>query len=88
MFCNPLVCPHPLKIFDYLKKRTVMLIQSSQPGIDSLKSLIRAEVLRYHTAIDNDRPFSETRKIKKNINKLHQMLLEQEQREFRDFVIS
>jgi hypothetical protein len=56
-----------------------MLIHPSQPGIDSLKSLIRAEVLRYHTAIDNDRPFSETRKIKKHINKLQQLLLKQAQ---------
>jgi hypothetical protein len=55
-----------------------MFIQSSQPGIDSLKSLIRAEVLRYHTAIDNDRPFGETRKIKKHINKLQQQLLKKQ----------
>lgn len=56
-----------------------MLIHSSQPGIDSLKSLIRAEVLRYQTSIDKDRPFGETRKIKKHINKLQQLLLRQEQ---------
>lgn len=55
-----------------------MLIQPSHPGIDSLKSLIRAEVLRYHTAIDNDRPFGEARKIKKHINKLQQLLLKHE----------
>lgn len=58
-----------------------MFIQSSQPGIDSLKSLIRAEVLRYHSAIDKDMPFGETRKIKKHINKLQELLqLQQEQK--------
>lgn len=56
-----------------------MLIQSSQPGIDTLKSLIRTEMLRYEAAIDNDRPFSETRKIKKHISRLQQMLLQQQQ---------
>ena len=56
-----------------------MLVQSSQLNVDSLKSLIKAEVLRYETAIDNDFPFKEARKIKKNIKKLRSLLAQHEQ---------
>jgi hypothetical protein len=56
-----------------------MLVQTSSPDIDTLKSLLRAEMLRYQTAIGNDSPFKEARKIRKNINKLKMMLAQQEQ---------
>ena len=56
-----------------------MLVQPSSPNIDTLKSLLRAEMLRYETAIGNDSPFKEARKIKKNINRLRILLAQQEQ---------
>lgn len=56
-----------------------MSVQTSLPSIDTLKSLLRAEMLRYQIAIGNDSPFKEARKIRKNINKLKTMLLQQEQ---------
>ena len=55
-----------------------MVGHPSQPDIDTLKSLIRTEVLRYQTAINEDAPFKQVRKIKKNINKLRSMLAQQE----------
>jgi hypothetical protein len=56
-----------------------MLVQTSSTDIDTLKSLLRAEMLRYQIAIGNDSPFKEARKIRKNINKLKKLLLQQEQ---------
>jgi hypothetical protein len=52
---------------------------SHHPNADTLKSLIRTEVLRYEKAIYSDYPFKEARKIKKNIKKLKMMLAQQEQ---------
>ena len=56
-----------------------MLVQTSSVDIDTLKSRLRAEMLRYQTAIGNDSPFKEARKIRKNINKLKILLAQQEQ---------
>ena len=56
-----------------------MLVQPSSTNIDNLKSLLKAEMLRYQTAIGNDSPFKEARKIRKNINKLKLLLAQQEQ---------
>jgi len=57
-----------------------MLVQpsSSAASIDTLKSMLKAEMLRYETAIGNDSPFKEARKIKKNINRLRILLAQQE----------
>lgn len=55
-----------------------MLVQTSSTDIDTLKSRLRAEMLRYQTAIGNDSPFKEARKIRKNINKLKMLLAQQE----------
>lgn len=56
-----------------------MLLQTSSIDIDTLKSRLRAEMLRYQIAIGNDSPFKEARKIRKNINKLKLLLAQQEQ---------
>jgi ribosomal protein L29 len=56
-----------------------MLIHPSSPHTDTLKSLLKAEMLRYQSAIGNDSPFREARKIKKNINRLKTLLAQQEQ---------
>jgi hypothetical protein len=56
-----------------------MLVQTSSVDIDTLKSRLRAEMLRYQMAIGNDSPFKEARKIRKNINKLKMLLAQQEQ---------
>lgn len=56
-----------------------MLVQTSSVDIDTLKSLLRAEMLRYQITIGNDSPFKEARKIRKNINKLKMLLAQQEQ---------
>lgn len=56
-----------------------MLVHTSSTNIDTLKSLLKAEMLRYQSAIGNDSPFKEARKIKKNINKLRILLAQQEQ---------
>jgi hypothetical protein len=55
-----------------------MLVKPSSPSIDTLKSLLQAEMLRYETAIGNDSPFKEARRIKKNINRLRVLLAQQE----------
>ena len=56
-----------------------MVVQTSSIDIDTLKSRLRAEMLRYQIAIGNDSPFKEARKIRKNINKLKMLLAQQEQ---------
>ncbi|MGB8195330.1 MAG: hypothetical protein WCF67_25585 [Chitinophagaceae bacterium] len=56
-----------------------MLIQPPTLNADTLKSLLSTEMLRYATAIENDMPFKQTRKIRKNINKLKTLLKSQEQ---------
>ena len=56
-----------------------MLVQPSSTNIDTLKSLLKAEMLRYEIAIGNDSPFKEARKIRKNINRLKGLLAQQEQ---------
>ena len=52
-----------------------MLIQQ-QPtqNIDTLKSMISSEMLRYESVIKTGAPFKEARKIKKHINKLKTLL--------------
>lgn len=56
-----------------------MLVQQLPPqNIDTLKSMIDTEMLRYETAIERDAPFKEVRKIKKHINKLKTLLAKQE----------
>ena len=55
-----------------------MLAQHPQMNADALKSRISYEMLRYRSAIVNDMPFRQTRKIKKNINKLKTLLRAQE----------
>ena len=56
-----------------------MSLQQSQLNVDTLKSLLKTEVLRYEKAIGNDSPFREARKIKKNIKKLTTLLAQHEQ---------
>ena len=56
-----------------------MLVQQPpKQNIDTLKSMISTEMLRYKTAIGRDAPFREARKIKKHINKLKELLAKQE----------
>lgn len=56
-----------------------MLIQQPpQQNIDTLKSMIDTEMLRYETVIEKDAPFKEAWKIKKHINKLKTLLARQE----------
>lgn len=56
-----------------------MLVQQPpNQNIDTLKSMISTEMLRYETAIERDLPFREVRKIKKHINKLKILLARQE----------
>jgi hypothetical protein len=56
-----------------------MLVQQPpRQNIDTLKSMISTEMLRYETAIERDVPFREVRKIKKHINKLKILLARQE----------
>jgi hypothetical protein len=52
--------------------------QPPRQNIDTLKSMISTEMLRYEIAIERDAPFKEARKIKKNINKLKTLLARQE----------
>lgn len=57
-----------------------MLVQQlPKQNIDTLKSMISTEMLRYETAIGKDVPFKEARKIKKHINKLRILLARHEQ---------
>jgi hypothetical protein len=56
-----------------------MSIQQTSLNVDYLKSLLKTEVLRYEKAIGSDSPFKEARKIRKNINKLKNLLAQQEQ---------
>ena len=56
-----------------------MLVQQPpRQNIDTLKSMISTEMLRYETAIERDAPFREARKIRKHINKLKALLARQE----------
>ena len=56
-----------------------MLVQQPpRQNIDTLKSMISTEMLRYEIAIERDAPFKEARKIKKHINKLKALLASQE----------
>jgi hypothetical protein len=56
-----------------------MLVQQPlQRNIDTLKSMISTEMLRYESVIEKDAPFKEARKIRKHINKLKNLLARQE----------
>ncbi|HYF33585.1 MAG TPA: hypothetical protein VD993_20815 [Chitinophagaceae bacterium] len=56
----------------------MLVLQPPQHNVDTLKSMINSEMLRYETAIERDAPFKEARKIKKNINKLKTLLARQQ----------
>jgi len=55
-----------------------MIIHPTQLDADSLRNLIMLETSRYQNAIGHDHPFRQTRKIKKNINKLKDLLQQKE----------
>ncbi|HYE56659.1 MAG TPA: hypothetical protein VD996_17545 [Chitinophagaceae bacterium] len=55
-----------------------MIIQPAQLDVDSLRQRIMLETSKYQNAIGNDHPFSQTRKIKKQINKLKDLLRQKE----------
>ncbi len=52
--------------------------QPPRQNIDTLKSMISTEMLRYEITIERDAPFKQARKIKKHINKLKTLLARQE----------
>ena len=57
-----------------------MLVQQPpRQNIDTLKSMISSEMLRYESVIKMDAPFKEAWKIKKNIKKLQTLLARQEE---------
>lgn len=57
-----------------------MLVQQPpRQNIDTLKSMISSEMLRYESVIKMDAPFKHAWRIKKNIKKLQTLLAKQEE---------